>query len=194
MSQNKIHIVFNPAAAGGTAAENKNRILCEFLNHYETKFKFSETLSGTDTTRIAKEAVESGCEIIIAVGGDGTVNQVVNGILQSSGNMSTKTRLGIISFGTGHGFSQSIGLPDDFDSQIKVIKNDVSRLVDIGKISFEGDRPDKYFINELQFGIGGKLIESISPLTKKLLGRYAYGFEAVKTLLNYKLLITCYYS
>jgi len=186
MSQNKIHIVFNPAAAGGKAGENRNRILSEFRRQYRNKFEFSETHSRTDAARIAGEAVESGYEVIIAVGGDGTVNQVVNGILQSSCDKSSQTRMGIISYGTGMGFSQSLGLPNDLASQIRVIKNDVSRLVDIGKIHFEGEQSAGYFINELQFGIGGKLSESISPITKKMLGRFAFGFEAVKTLLNYR--------
>ena len=186
MYQNKIHIVFNPAAAGGKAGENKNRILSELSGQFGNKFEFSVTLSGIDAERIAKEAAESGYDIIIAVGGDGTVNQVVNGILQSSGHRSSQTKLGIISFGTGKGFSQSLGLPKDIASQIKLIKNDVSRFVDIGKINFEGKDSVRYFINELQFGIGGKVNESISPLTKKMLGRFAFGFEAVKTLLNYK--------
>ena len=186
MSLNKIHIVFNPAAAGGKAGENKNRILSEFGREFGNKFEFSETLSGIDAARITGEAVESGYEVIIAVGGDGTVNQVVNGILQSSGHKSSQIKLGIISFGTGNGFSQSLGLPKDLASQIRVIKNDVSRSVDVGKINFEGDHSAGYFINELQFGIGGKLNESISPLTKKMLGKFAFGFEAVKSLLNYK--------
>ena len=186
MYQNKIHIVFNPAAAGGKAGENKNRILSELSGQFGNKFEFSVTLSGIDAERIAKEAAESGYDVIIAVGGDGTVNQVVNGILQSSGHRSSQTKLGIISFGTGKGFSQSLGLPKDIASQIKLIKNDVSRFVDIGKINFEGKDSARYFINELQFGIGGKVNESISPLTKKMLGRFAFGFEAVKTLLNYK--------
>lgn len=186
MYQNKIHIVFNPASAGGKAGENKNRILSELSGQFGNKFEFSVTLSGIDAERIAKEAAESGYDVIIAVGGDGTVNQVVNGILQSSGHRSSQTKLGIISFGTGKGFSQSLGLPKDIASQIKLIKNDVSRFVDIGKINFEGKDSARYFINELQFGIGGKVNESISPLTKKMLGRFAFGFEAVKTLLNYR--------
>ncbi|HMS34461.1 MAG TPA: diacylglycerol kinase family lipid kinase [Ignavibacteria bacterium] len=186
MSQKRIHIVFNPAAAGGKAGENKNRILSEFRREFGNKFEFSETLSGIDAARIAGEAVEAGYEVIVAVGGDGTINQVVNGILQSSGHNSSQTKLGIISFGTGQGFSQSMGMPKDLASQIRVIKNDFSRYVDVGKINYEGDHSAGYFINEFQLGIGGKLNDSISPLTKKLFGRFAFGYEAVKTLFNYK--------
>lgn len=186
MSQNKIHIVFNPAAAGGKAGENKKRILSELRREFGNNFEFSETLSGIDAARIAGEAVDSGCDVIVAVGGDGTVNQVVNGIFQSSGQKRSQIKLGIISYGTGKGISQSLGLPEDLAAQIRVIKNDVSRSVDIGKINFENDQSAGYFINELQFGIGGKLNESISPLTKKIFGRFAFGFEAIKTLLNYR--------
>ncbi len=186
MSQKKINIVFNPAAAGGRAGENKNKILSELTNHLGSSYEFSETHSNTDATGITAQAISSGSNVIIAVGGDGTINQVINGILQTGSNNNNQVRLGVISFGTGQGFAQSIGLPGDFAAQIKIIKNDVSKLIDIGKITFEKDQPIKYFLNELQFGIGGTLCKNISPNTKRMLGRFAFGFEAVKNLVRYE--------
>ena len=186
MSQKKIHIVFNPAAAGGRAGRNKNKILSELNNHLGSSFEFSETHSDTDAMRITAQAISAGSNVIVAAGGDGTVNQVINGILQNGTNKDNQARLGVISFGTGQGFKQSIGLPDDLTAQIKIIKNDVSKLIDIGKITFEKDQSVKFFINELQFGIGGTLCKNISRNTKRMLGRFAFGFEAVKNLIRYE--------
>ncbi len=186
MSQKKIHIVFNPAAAGGRAGNNKNKILSALTNQLDNSFEFSETNSDTDATRITAQAIATGSNVIIAVGGDGTVNQVINGILQTGTNKDNHARLGVISFGTGQGFAQSIGLPKDLIAQIKIIKNDVWKLIDVGKITFEKDQSVKYFLNELQFGIGGTLCKNISSNTKKILGRFAFGFEAVKNLVRYE--------
>ncbi len=186
MSSKKIHIIFNPAAAGGRAGKSRNKIFSELKLRLGNCFDVTETLSGSDAERITKEAISAGYSVIVAVGGDGTVSQVINGILQKSINGDPLTRLGVISFGTGQGFAQSIGLPKDLSSQISIIKNDAWKLVDTGKICFQNSQSPKYFLNELQFGIGGTLCRKISPKTKMMLGRYAFGFEAVKTLIRYK--------
>ena len=194
MSPKKFQIVFNPAAAGGRAGENKSKIISELNHQLGNSFDVSETHSNNDATRITIDAISAGYNVIIAVGGDGTLNQVVNGFLQTGSYKEHQTgsykehqtRLGVISFGTGQGFAQSIGLPKDLTSQIAVIKNDASKLTDVGKICFgEGQQPT-YFLNEFQLGIGGTLCRDISPDTKRKLGKFAFGFEAVKNLLSYE--------
>ncbi|HMQ70066.1 MAG TPA: diacylglycerol kinase family lipid kinase [Ignavibacteria bacterium] len=184
MSVKNIHIVFNPASTGGKTGENKSMILTELHNQLGNGFELSETRNKTDAHTIAKKAISSGCKIIIAVGGDGTVNQVVNGFFENGSPLNQNPRLGILSFGTGQGFAQSIGLPKDIISQIKIIRNDYTRSIDVGKISFVNGQPSMYFVNELQFGIGGTICKNITPVVKKLLGKSAFGFEAVKTLMR----------
>lgn len=186
MSAYKTHIVFNPSAAGGRAGKNKSKIVSELNHQLGNSFDVSETHSNNDATRITIDAISAGYNVIIAVGGDGTLNQVVNGFLQTGSHKEHQTRLGVISFGTGQGFAQSIGLPKDLMSQIAVIKNDDSKLTDVGKICFGEGQPAKYFLNEFQLGIGGTLCRDISPDTKRKLGKFAFGFEAVKNLLSYE--------
>jgi YegS/Rv2252/BmrU family lipid kinase len=186
MSEKKVHIVFNPASAGGRTGKNRNKILSELSRNLGNRIEVSETITKTDATEITSQAIADGCNLIIAVGGDGTVNQVINGILAAGSNKDPLTRIGIISAGTGQGFAQSIGLPGDLASQIRIITNDFAKYIDVGKLRFENIQSPKYFANEFQFGIGGTLCRNISPGTKNLLGKYAFGFEAVKTLLGYK--------
>lgn len=186
MSDQQIHIVFNPASAGGKTGLNKSRILTELKNQLGNSFRLSETRMKTDATIITREAIKNGCQVIVAVGGDGTINEVVNGFFENGILLNPYAKLGIISFGTGRGFAQSIGLPKDFTAQIKVIKNDIVKSIDVGRIKFENNHLTKYFVNEFQFGIGGTLSKNISARTKKILGKYAFGFEAVKTLLTYQ--------
>ena len=186
MSNCKIHIVINPASAGRKTGNNKNRILTELKSQIGNGFNFSETRMKDDATKITREVISNGCEVVIAVGGDGTVNEVVNGFFDNGKIINPDVKLGIISFGTGQGFAQSIGLPLDLSTQIQIIKNDKAELIDIGKVHFKNNNPSKYFINEFQFGIGGTLNKNISNFTKKVLGRFAFGFEAVKTLMYYQ--------
>lgn len=186
MSNYKIHIVINPASAGGKTGNNKSRILAELKIQLGNSFNFAETRMKADATKITRNAITNGCEIVIAVGGDGTVNEVVNGFFDNGKIINPDVKLGIISFGTGQGFAQSIGLPADLSTQIQIIKNDKAKLIDIGRVHFENNNLSKYFINEFQFGIGGTLNKNISKLTKKVLGKFAFGFEAVKTLMYYQ--------
>lgn len=186
MSDKKIHIVFNPASAGGKTGQKRKKILSELKYYLGNTFSFSETTKVADATAITRKVVTKGCNTIIAVGGDGTVNQVLNGFFNNGISINPEIKLGVISFGTGQGFAQSLGLPTDLSSQIKVIKDNRIKSVDVGKIIFKDHYIPKYFINEFQVGIGGSLNKTISPRTKKMLGRFAFGFEAVKTLFNYE--------
>ena len=186
MSGKKIHIVFNPASAGGKTGRKREKILSELKYHLGSAFSFSETTEPADAAIITRKVIKNGCDTVIAVGGDGTVNQVLNGFYNYGICINPDVKLGVISFGTGQGFAQSLGLPNDLSSQIKLIKDDRIKQVDIGKIIFENSYIPKYFLNEIQFGIGGKLSKTISPQTKRILGKFAFGFEAVKKLFNYQ--------
>jgi diacylglycerol kinase family enzyme len=176
MNGQKIHIVFNPASAGGKTGRKREKILSELKYHLGSTFGFSETAESKDATTITRKAITKGCDTVIAVGGDGTVNQVLNGFYNNGISINSDIKLGIISCGTGQGFSQSLGLPTDLSSQIKVIRENHIKSVDIGKITFEDNNSPKYFLNEFQLGIGGDLSKDISPRTKKVLGKFAFGF------------------
>lgn len=186
MSKCKTHIVLNPAAAGGKAGENKAEIIAEISRQLGNGFEVSETLGRNDAAMITSEAISAGCELIVAVGGDGTVSQVFNGFLLNGAMEDRRKRVGIISIGTGQGFAQSIGLPADLRSQIRLIRNNFTRPVDAGKICFGNGQTPEYFVNEMQLGIGGTLCRNTSPGIKRFLGRFSYSFEAVRTLLDFE--------
>lgn len=186
MSNYKIHIIINPASAGGKTGESKEKILSELKKQIGSNFEFSETRAPYDATTITRKAITNGCQVVIAVGGDGTVNEVANGFFVNGKIINPDVKFGVISFGTGQGFAQSIGLPADLSTQIQIIKNDKAKLIDVGEIHFENNNLSKYFVNEFQLGIGGTLNKNISKLTKKVLGKFAFGFEAVKTLMYYQ--------
>ncbi|NLY88146.1 MAG: acylglycerol kinase family protein [Firmicutes bacterium] len=102
----KVKIILNPRAGRGKAAKLKPKVLAELAKH-GCCFDLEETQWHGHAIEIAKKAVESGYDLVIAAGGDGTVNQVVNGMAGS------KVPLGVLSAGTGNDFAAMIGMPDD---------------------------------------------------------------------------------
>lgn len=134
MTQTRIHIIFNPAAEGGKARGKKKVLIHELRDQLGTEFRFTETSDKHDASDIARRSADEGCGIIVAAGGDGTVNEVVNGIFRNGEQNARDARLGILSFGTGQGFAQSIGLPCDLRSQIGIIANGHANDLDVGVI------------------------------------------------------------
>jgi YegS/Rv2252/BmrU family lipid kinase len=185
MSKKKIQVVFNPASAGGKTEEKKEQILTELWRQLGESFTFTETQSKTDATKITRAAISNGCNTIVAVGGDGTINEVVNGFFENGYMPDPKKTLGIINCGTGRGFAQSLGLPHAIKDQIEVIKNGNTKSLDIGRICFRNNNHKQYFINEFQIGIGGAVANGTSSNTKRVLGKYTFGAEVLKSLFTF---------
>ena len=183
--QTRIHIIFNPSAAGGKARGKKEVLLRELRDQLGTEFRFTETSDKHDASDIARRSADDGCGVIVAAGGDGTINEVVNGIFRNGAQNARDVRLGILSLGTGQGFAQSICLPCDLRSQIGIIANGHANDLDVGVIRMNNGSAT-YFVNEFQLGIGAKLVADGSSFAKKLLGKYTYALEAVKELFSYE--------
>ena len=125
--------------------------------------------------RFARTALRKGCELIIAAGGDGTLNEVVNGIGENSG----ATRVGLIPLGTGNDFARSIGIPADLDAAIDLIRAEQTRAVDLVRVTSDEVR---YFVNVSAGGFSGLVNEKLTPEMKKTWGPLAYLRSAAAAL------------
>lgn len=125
--------------------------------------------------RFARTALRKGRELIIAAGGDGTLNEVVNGIGENSG----ATRVGLIPLGTGNDFARSIGIPADLDAAIDLIRAEQTRAVDLVRVTSDEVR---YFVNVSAGGFSGLVNEKLTPETKKTWGPLAYLRSAAAAL------------
>lgn len=190
MSPNRYHIVFNPLAAGGAAAGLREELLRkveEQLGPYASLCVVDRPHEASSSTQLA---LRRGVGLVIAIGGDGTVQEVVNGIIVSgnghgNGHASTAT-LGVVSTGTGCGFAQSLGIPRGIAEQLALIRNGNARRVDIALVS-SGDgsaEGEQYCINECQFGIGGTVVRRVSGRIKRLGGKKAFGIGAAVAALT----------
>jgi diacylglycerol kinase (ATP) len=125
--------------------------------------------------RFARTALRKGRELIIAAGGDGTLNEVVNGIGENSG----ATRVGLIPLGTGNDFARSIGIPADLDAAIDLIRAEQTRAVDLVRVTSDEVR---YFVNVSAGGFSGLVNEKLTPKMKKTWGPLAYLRSAAAAL------------
>ena len=123
------------------------------------------TWEAGDSGLFAAEASKEGIDTVIAGGGDGTVNEVVNGLLQVEGNTSA---LGVIPLGTANDFARSAGVPLQLEGALRVAVETEPVTVDVGR---SGDRA---FMNVATGGFGTEVTVNTNPKLKRLLGGAAY--------------------
>lgn len=126
-------------------------------------------------TLFAREAVEDQFELIVAAGGDGTVNEVVNGMVSNAG----RTRLGVLPLGTGNDLARSLDIPPDLDGAIDILLEGQTRGVDVIRVVNSSVR---YFVNMSSCGFSGQVDENLTPEMKQAWGGVAYLISGVGTL------------
>ena len=132
--------------------------------------------SETDATRFAKAACEDGFDAVFCMGGDGTVNETVNGIAQGG----FKATFGFIPVGTVNDMSRALGIPQRPLEAIRRLDINQVRSIDIGRCN------DKYFCNNIAAGVIPKVIEEVTPKEKRILGPLAYFLRAGQALFTTK--------
>lgn len=130
------------------------------------------TFEGGDATRFAREAAESDTDLIIAAGGDGTVNEVVNGI----GVTDWRGPLAIVPLGTANDFSSGLGLPEEIADAFEAAVSGDDRAVDLARVN------ERYFVNVSTGGVAATATGETPSDTKRLLGPLAYLVTGVQKL------------
>lgn len=125
--------------------------------------------------RLARAAVRNGFTTIVAAGGDGTLNEVINGIQENAGDVS----VGLIPLGTGNDFARTIGLPTELEMALEVIRAGHTRPVDLVRVTSDEVR---YFLNVSAGGFSGLVNEKLTPEMKKSWGPLAYLRSAAAAL------------
>jgi len=189
MDSKKVHIIFNPTAGGGKANKLQSKIMVGIEKHFGKNYTLSETHYPCEATTLSRDAIIKGANLIIAVGGDGTIQEVVNGFCHNGVIINPLCELGIIDCGTGSGLAQSLGLPESIDDQISLIRNGEWSEIDVGQISFDNhcnEREERIFVSECQVGIGSAVVEGVQSTHKRLGGKLAFGSVALKKLFRYE--------
>ena len=142
-------------------------------------------------TRLTAKALKEGIEQVIAIGGDGTVNEVVNGFFENGEPINPEAALAILTSGTGRDFRRTFGIPESVDDQIDRMAASEIRPIDVGKLTFinwEGREETRYFSNISSFGLSGATDREVNRLTfgKRFGGKFAFKWGMIKALLRYR--------
>ena len=161
--------IVNPAA-GGHSIYREWPSLSKHLLEQGLLFDYVYTEGTGHATELAREAANSEYDYIIAVGGDGTVNEIVNGILSSTGPHNNV--LGIVSAGTTCSFARSIGIPLDPINSCKLLTSKNTISIDVGLVEYKcgNERLRRFFVNEADVGFGATVVEA-SNLMHNYFGR-----------------------
>lgn len=171
-------VVVNPIAGGGLVGREWPRIERE-LREVGLSFDREFTRSPGHATEIAKQAADTGYRCLIAVGGDGTVNEVANGILCSV--HSANIILGIVRSGTACSFVRSLGIVQDDGGSSPLVIGRRSRLIDIGVVQCwdSGQLVKRFFVNEASVGFPAAVADVWTSLPGHFGHRINLGLRAI---------------
>ena len=174
----RICVIFNPAARG-----NKARRFKKFLSELSQQCALKATTAPGDARRLAQAAVATGYDLVAAAGGDGTVNEVLNGIGDEADGF-LKTRLGVLPLGTVNVFARELKIPARLESAWQVLKRAQETKIDLGRVDFfeDGKPQQRYFMQLAGAGLDARAIELVSWKLKKSAGPLAYVVAGLQAL------------
>jgi len=152
-------VIVNPKSAGGSTQTRWSEIASDLRSHFGP-FSVAFTKGPGDGREIAKRFIANGRRFIIACGGDGTINEVANGILESGEDVT----LGIMPAGTGGDFRRSIGMASTPRDAAKQLRDGETKLIDVGKVAFtdhQGNEVSRYFLNVASFGLSASINDRV---------------------------------
>jgi len=141
--------------------------------------------------RLTSQALKEGMEQIIAVGGDGTVNEVINGFFENGEAINPEAVVAVLTSGTGRDFGRTFNMPVQVEQQIERLAVSEIRTIDLGKLTYhdeQGRECVRLFDNVASFGLSGATVRAVNDLTfgKKLGGKLAFQWGMFKALLRHK--------
>jgi len=177
-------VIVNPVAGAGRTGREWPRIMGLFKEH-GLRFEHDITKAPGHAVELARAAAKNGYDIIVSVGGDGTINEVVNG-LYSSGNIKDAT-LGIVSTGTGSDYIRTIGIPRRAEEACRRFLQPRKRTVDLGVVEYmnNGQKAERLFVNFAGFGFDAEIVMRTTRQFKALGGMPSYLLGVFTTLVAY---------
>lgn len=183
-------VVVNPRSGGGRTKREWPAIEHALRDAYPNMSAVMTHRRG-EATALVREALLEGCSEIVAVGGDGTINEAVNGFFAESGPISPDAVFAFVTSGTGGDFRKSFGIAPGHEAAIARLKTAKVRTVDVGRVSClsrKGEPVVRHFINIASFGMSGLIVDSVNRarIAKLFGGQFAFAFHSLFGLLRYR--------
>jgi diacylglycerol kinase (ATP) len=185
MAKLRTKVIVNPVA-GARSTRRKWPIISRLLERIGLTFDFSYTEGVGHAIELARVAASDGYRYLVAVGGDGTVNEVANGILHSPN--ASATALGVVSTGTGSDFARSAGLARDYTAACANLTSSKRLAIDVGVVAYQrdGKRQERFFVNSAGVGFDAAVVKETERLPKFFGGTIPYVTGMLRTLVSYR--------
>ena len=156
-------------AAGGGKAEKEWPLISQLLHQHQVPFEPHFTNRRLHASIIARNKIKEGYSKIIVVGGDGTMNEVINGVFAQKRLQTTEVMLGMISVGTGNDWARMFNIPVDYEGAVQTIKQQKTFIQDAGLVSYRknGKEWKRSFINIAGMGFGARVVERSNRMKDK---------------------------
>lgn len=183
-------VVVNPHSGGGRTAREWPYIEHALREVYPDMTAVMTSQRGEATT-LVRAALGEGREEIVAVGGDGTINEAVNGFFDVDGSIAPEAVLSFVTSGTGGDFRKTFGIAAGYAPAIARLKNAKPRPIDIGRVSCltrTGEPTVRYFANIASVGLSGVIVDSVNRarIAKLFGGKFAFAFHSALAMLTYR--------
>jgi YegS/Rv2252/BmrU family lipid kinase len=182
-------VIVNPASAAGKTGRRWPDVR-RCLEEAGVEAEVRMTTGPGQATEFARAALSGGCDRVVAAGGDGTLNEVLNGFFDpASGEpVAPDARLGMLPSGTGGDFRRTAGIPLDPGAACALLAGGQVRRVDVGRVEFEGDGAPgpRHFINIADSGIGGEVVARVNRGGKRGGGRSVFLYHSLAVLMAYR--------
>jgi diacylglycerol kinase (ATP) len=170
-----LFFVVNEYAGNGKG----RRVFHRIERALRTSDRVAVTKRPGDARRIAADASGNGHDVVVAVGGDGTINDVLNGLA----DCDFKAALGIVPAGGGNDFAYALGLPAEPRAAVRMLRAGHTRSVDVGLVTFQNSGARRYYANMLGMGLSGE-IAAVTRTEKLLSGQVSYLAQLLKRLFS----------
>ena len=174
----KAKLIVNPASGGETAVDHLP-MMEQRLRAGMGELDVVVTAGEGDATAAGRQAVLDGCERLFVAGGDGTLNEVLNGVAEVEGGLAAVT-LGVSPLGTGNDFASALGLPDEPEAAVERLLAGRPHAVDVGRVN------GHCFLNVSAGGFIAEVSEAVPSKLKTVLGKLAYLVGGAQVLADYE--------
>src|SRR5216684_1003786 len=181
-----ILFIVNPSSGAGKAGREWRQVET-WLPSSGLPYEVWFTTRPLEATEMAQRAVRESRPVVVSVGGDGTLNEVVNGFFRNGAPIPTTTKLAMVPLGTGGDFRRTLRIPIDPRAAVEVLKTGLVRRLDAGCVTYQtsdGATAVRHFINIADAGLGGEVVYRVNRGSKRL-GSQTYAVGSALSILSY---------
>ena len=183
-------VVVNPRSGGGRTGREWCNI-AKALGEVYPQLNVAMTRARGEAASLVRQALIEGHSEIVAVGGDGTINEAINGFFFENGAVAPDAVFAFVTSGTGGDFRKTFGVAPGYEAAIARLKLATPRAVDVGRVTCltqNGAPTSRHFINIASFGMSGLIVDSVNRarIAKLFGGQFAFAFHSLAGMLRYR--------